>query len=64
MHYNVVNSYISINGLETYKFKAKYSEKMQLHYVQQYFKRFSIDSMKKMGLYKYIFDISVDYGLD
>ena len=47
-----VNSYIFVNGVEMYKFKAKYSEINA---------RFLIDNMKNTGLYEYVYNFSVDY---
>ena len=57
-----INSYIFVNCVEIYKFKAKCS---QLHVVplrlDTVSKDFSIDNVKKTGLYGYIYDFSVDY---
>ena len=47
-----VNSYIFVNGVEMYKFKAKYSEINA---------KFLIDNMKNTGLYEYVYNFSVDY---
>ena len=62
LHYNEANGYIFVNGLEIYKFKAKNSEinaaPLCLGNVS---KDFSVDNMKKTGLYGYIYDFSVDY---
>ena len=57
-----MNSYIFINGVEIYKFKAKDSEinaaPILLDNVSKYF---SADNMKKKELYGYVYDFSVDY---
>ena len=37
LHYSGTNSYLFANGTEIYKFKAKDSEKLQLHYVYKTF---------------------------
>ena len=61
-HYNGVNSCIFANGFETYKFKAKDSEinaaPLCLSNVS---KDFSADDLQKTGLYRYVYDFSVDY---
>ena len=58
-----VNSYIFVNGVEIYKFKAKYSEinaaPLCLGIVS---KDFSTNSMKKTRLCGYDYDFSVDYN--
>ena len=52
LHYNDVNSYLFVNGVEIYKFKTKNSEinaaPLCLGNVS---KDFSADNMKKCGLY-------------
>ena len=52
LHYNVVNSYIFVNGVEIYKFKAKDFEingpPLCLGNAS---KNFSVDHMKKTRLY-------------
>ena len=57
-----VNSYIFINGVEIYKFKAKNFEinaaPLCLGNVS---KDFSVGNMRKTGLHGYIYDFSVDY---
>ena len=63
LHYNEVNSsYIFVNGVEIHKFKAKNSEihAAPLH-LGNVSKHFSVDNMKKTGLYGYVYDFSVDY---
>ena len=57
-----MNSYIFVNDVEIYQFKAKDSE---INAVPLCFgnvqKDFSADNMKKIGLYRYVYDFSVDY---
>ena len=61
LHYDGVNSYIFVNGVEIYKFKAKDSEinaaPLCLGNVST---DFSADNMKRTGLYEYVYDFSVD----
>ena len=61
LHYSCVNSYIFVNGVEIYKFKAKDSKitatPLCLGNVLKYF---LVNNMKKSGLYRYIFDFSVN----
>ena len=45
LHYNEANSYLSVNGTEIYKFKAKDSEIVS----------------KRTGFNGYVYDFSVDY---
>ena len=62
LHYNGVNSYMFVYGVEIYKFKAKDSEKnvapLGLVNVS---KDFSVDNMKKTGLCGYVYDFLFDY---
>ena len=46
LHYNGDNSYLFVNGTEICKFKAK---------------DFSVDNMKKTGLYGTVYEFSIDY---
>ena len=63
MHYNGANSYLFVNGTEINKFKAKDSESVQgLHCLGNISEEFSKHKMNKTGLYRYIFDFSVDYN--
>ena len=58
-----MNSYIFINNAEIYKIKAKYFEKKAASLcLGNVSKDFSVDNMKRTGLYKYVYDFSVDYG--
>ena len=60
--YNGINSYIFVNGVEIYKFKAKDSElKATPLCLRNISKHFSVDNMKKTGFYGYVYDSSVDY---
>ena len=62
MHYNGLSSYIFVNGVEIYKFKAKISEKKNAAplCLGNVSKDFSVDNMKNTGLYGYVYDFSVD----
>ena len=51
LHFNGVNSYIFVNVVEVYKFKAKDFE----------ISAAPVGNMKKTGLYKYVYDFTVDY---
>ena len=62
MHYNGASSYLSVNGTETIKFKAKDFEIAATPLcLANISKDFSADSMKKTGFYGYVYDFSVDY---
>ena len=62
MYYNGLNSYLFVNCVEIYKFKSKYVEiNAGLLCMGNISKDFSIDNMKKTGLYEYVYDFSVDY---
>ena len=51
LHYNGANSYLFVNGLEIYKFKAKDSEIVATPLcLGNISKEFSVDNMKKTGL--------------
>ena len=62
LHCNGANSYLFVNGLEIYKFKAKHSEivaaPLRLGNIS---KDWSVDNMKKTGFNGYVYDFSVDY---
>lgn len=62
MHYNRGNSYIFVNRVEIYKFKAQDSEinKDPLS-LGNFSKDFPLDNMQKTGLYGYAYDFSTDY---
>ena len=62
LHYNGANSYLFVNGVETYKFKAKDSEIVAtLLCLGNISEDLSVDNMKKTGFDGYIYDFSVDY---
>ena len=62
MHYNGANSYLLINGAETYKFKVKNSKKVEAPLcLGNISKDWSVDNMKKTGFNGYVYDFSVDY---
>ena len=62
LHYNGANSYLSINGTEIYKFKAKDSEVLAtLLCIGNISKDLPIDNMKKTGFNEYVYDFSVDF---
>ena len=62
LHYNEHSSYLSVNGTEIYKFKAKDSEIVASPLcLRNISKDFSVDNMKKTGINGYLYDFSVDY---
>ena len=62
LHYNRVDSYLFVNGVEMYKFNAKDSEINEAQLcLGNVSKDFSADNMKKTGFYGYVYDFSVDY---
>ena len=62
MHYTRGNSYIFVNRVEIYKFKAEDSDidKDPLC-LDNFSKGFRPDNMQKTGLYGYAYDFSTDY---
>ena len=56
------NSYLFVNGKEIIKFKVKDSQivtnPLCLGNISE---DFSVDNMKKTGLYGYVYDFSIDY---
>ena len=63
LHYNGANSYLFVNGTEMIKFKAKDSElDANILCLGNISKYFSVDDMKKTGLYGTVYEFSVDYG--
>ena len=61
LHYNGANSYLSVNGTEIYKFKAKDSEiAASLLRLGNISKDWSTDNMNRTGFNGYIYDFSVD----
>ena len=61
MHYNETNSYLFVNGTETYKFKAKDSKIVAAPLcLGNISKDWSVDNMKITGFTGYVYDLSVD----
>ena len=62
MHYNGTNSYLSVNGTNIYKFKAKDSaivaNPLCLGNIS---KDWLVDNMKRAELNGYVYDFNVDY---
>ena len=62
LYYNGANSYLFVNGTETYRFKTKDSEIVATPLcLGNITKDWSIDNMKRAGFNGYICDFSVDY---
>ena len=62
LHYNWANSYLFVNGIEIYRFKAKDSEIVATPLcLGNISKDWSVDNMKKTGFNGYVYDFSVDY---
>ena len=63
LHYNGVNSYLFVNGIEIYKFNAKDSKIVATPLcLGNISKDWCIDNMKKKtGFSGYVFDFTVDY---
>ena len=62
LHYNGTNSYLFLNGVEIFKFKAKDSEINAAPLcLSNVLKDFSADNLKETELYGYSYDFSVDY---
>ena len=62
LHYDRANSYLFVNGIENYKFKAKDSEILAAPLcLGNVSKDWSVDNMKKAGLNGYVYDFSVNY---
>ena len=58
MHYNSEKSLLLANGDELYKFKAI---DFEINAPPLCLGDFSADNLKKIGLYGYVFDFSVNY---
>ena len=64
LHYNRVNSYLFVNGIEIIKFKTKDSETVASSlFLGNISKDWSVDNMKKTGFNRYFYDFSVDYDV-
>ena len=62
LHYKGANSYLFVNSIEIYKFKAKDSEIVASPLcLGNISKDWLIDNMKKTGFNGYVYDFSVDY---
>ena len=62
LRYNGANSYLFVDGTEIYKFKAKDFEIVASPLcLDNIFKDWSTDNMRKTGFKGYIYDFSVDY---
>ena len=62
LHYKADGSYLSVNGKEVIKFKAKYQSvtgKLSLGNISDDFNQ---ADRKSTGLYGYVYDFSVDYN--
>ena len=64
LHYNGANTYLLINGVEQFKFKAKDSSIVANPlYLENISKDWGATNMKKTRLFGYVHDFSVDYGV-
>ena len=64
LHYNGANSYLFVNGIKIYKFKAKGSEIVATRLcLGNISKDWSVDNMGETGLIGYVYDFSVDYDV-
>ena len=62
LYYNGDNSYLFVNGTEICKFKVKDSEIVPYPLcLENISKDFSVDNMKKTGLYGQVNEFSIDY---
>ena len=60
--YNGANCYLFVNGIETYKFKAKDSETVATPLcLGNIWKDWSVDKMKRTGFNGYVYDFSIGY---
>ena len=63
LHFNGANSYLFVDGIEIYKFKAKDSEIVPSPLcLGNISKDWSVDNMKKAGFTGYVYDFSADYN--
>ena len=64
LHYNGANSYLFVNGIKIYKFKAKGSEIVPIPLcLEKTLKDWSVENMKKKGFNGYVYDFSVNYNV-
>ena len=62
LHYNRANSYLFVNGIEIYKFKAKDSEITATPLcLENISKDWTVDNIKKTGLNGHVYDFRADY---
>ena len=62
MHYNEANSYLFVDGIEIYKFKAEDFEIVASPLcLGNISKDWLVDNMKRTGLNGYVYDFSDDY---
>ena len=62
LHYNGGNSFLFVNAIKIYQFKAKDSEIKKVSFVfKKYFRRFFSQSHEKTVLNGCVYDFSVDY---
>ena len=62
LHYNGANSYLFVNGIDIYNFKAKNSEIVATPLcLKNISKNRTVDNMKKTGLNGYVYNFSADY---
>ena len=62
LHYKGANSYLFVNGTETYKFKAKDAENVAAPLCLGIIsKNWSVNNMKKTGFNGYVYDFSIDH---
>ena len=62
LDYNGASSYLFVNGIEIYKFKAKYSEIVAIPLcLGNVSKDWSVDNMKRTGFTGYVYDFRVAY---
>ena len=62
LHYSGANSYLFVNVIEIYKFKAKCSETLPTPIcLGNISKDWLVDKMKKSGLNVYVYDFIADY---
>ena len=62
LHYSGSNSYLFVNRVEVYQFKAKDSDLViYLLFLGNISKDFSVNIMKQTGLNRYVYGFSVDF---
>ena len=62
LHYNGANSYLFVNGIDIYNFRAKNSEIVATPLcLKNISKNWTVANMKKTGLNGYVYNFSADY---